>query len=315
MSTVSISTNDLLAHVAQKQSPTGTRTVPGPINDPRQAGTWIGVGGYILAVPPCAINAHRLYQAFANTATGEIITNPDYDTYVECYNYRMARSKADTPPRRQLGAKRTSRSKGSGATTWSAVFGGTVAEDLAALEDVLRNGGPGGESATGPDGLLLFDVQAALVDGLNLEDFTPELISWLDPSLYVNFEAGVDGDGIEGWIGAILGTKASIASTITAGPTMEIKNINFPSAYSYLETGYSIARNGWRTASGQPHTKMLKVVDGVVCIGLDGAWEVVTSRQVADGNVLSADLTAVDWEVVGNVSEMLPTRPNIEIKF
>lgn len=91
--------------------------------------------------------------------------------------------------------------------------------------------------------------------------------------------------------------------------------MNFPSAYSYLEAGYPIAREGWRPSDSELPTKMLKVVNGAVCIGKEGEWQIVTSRKGSDGNLLVTDIPAMDWYVVGDVSSALLPRPDLEIKF
>jgi len=96
---------------------------------------------------------------------------------------------------------------------------------------------------------------------------------------------------------------------------MDARNLNFPSAYSYLEAGYAIGREGWAAAGQTAPAKWLMVVEGVVCIGTEGNWSVITSRKTGDGNILPQDLTAKDWLVAAQVSSLMLPRPDLEVKF
>lgn len=86
---------------------------------------------------------------------------------------------------------------------------------------------------------------------------------------------------------------------------MDIPGLDFASAYPYLEAGYLIGREGWRTAPDAPLSKYLKMMGGIVYIGTEGAWDVVTSKTGAEeANFSLSDYLAEDYIAFG-VSEQI----------
>lgn len=212
-----------------------------------------------------------------------------------------------------LGSTRPTRGGGgAGRSRLSSFFGGGAGTRVGDIGAILADPSLRGDFLD-PGGTLSFDAQAALVEGLDLEDMSPELLELLDSSAYIEFLVWDDGSGTIQYIDARLLSLSQLNENAKTAKA----SMNFPSAYSYLESGYSIARKGWDNEGGSP-AKVLRHVDGVVYIGIEGAWEVVTSRKNGEGgdpNLAAADLAAADWYVVGAVSSLLLPRPDLEVKF
>jgi hypothetical protein len=172
------------------------------------------------------------------------------------------------------------------------VFTGSAGERIGQLQTLLAVDGNG---LTGPDGFLRPEVQGALIAGLGLDDFTPELVAYLDPTYSVNFLTW-DTGGVIAYIDALL--IASL-STYLASIAM-----NGPTALTYAARGIPVGRTGTGT-DGVP-TEWLIKERGVWWIGTEGTMEIVTSENNgAPGNLTIEDLTARDW--------ILGTQPDFEL--
>lgn len=137
-----------------------------------------------------------------------------------------------------------------------------------------------------PNGQLTLEAQAALVSGLDANQFTQQLVALLDPSLSLNFLVYDDGSGNVTYIDARLETPETLASNNNSSTN----SMNFPTAWTYaISEGRPIARNSWR-------------VDDVPTQWI--TWEkglayVYTSDErspVLNDTLSEADMRATDWE-------------------
>lgn len=312
---VSIPVSSLLSYGtgAQTDTPVGTPATGtgAQSNTPAgSSGRWIGIGKPLFVVKPGGGGLH-LYPGLRNTLTNQVITNQDYLYYLEFGKLPPSygeETKATQPkPRKPRpvrgGGGGAPSSGGSGgfpgvpqpggtATAKPPVFTGAAAERIEQLEALLAVEGNG---LTGADGLLRPDVQGALIGGLGLDDFTPEIVAYLDPAYSVNFLTWDTGAKIA-YIEALL--IASL-STYLASITM-----NGPTALTYAARGIPVGRTG--TGDDGVPTKWLIKERGVWWIGTEGAMEIVTSENNGTpGNLTITDLTARDW--------ILGTQPEFEL--
>lgn len=314
---VSIPVSSLLSYGtgAQANTPTGTPSTGtgAQTNTPvGSSGRWIGIGKPLLVIKPGGGGLH-LYPGLRNTVTGQVITNTDYLYYAEFGKLPPSYgegTKATQPkprkPRPTRGGSRAPSSGGSGGfpgvplpggtggggSAKPPVFTGGAVERPGQIEALLAVEGNG---LTGPDGLLRPDVQAALIAGLGLDDFTPDLVAYLDPAYTVNFLTWDTGGKIA-YIDALLIASLSTYLAATA--------MNGPTALSYAARGIPVGRTG--TGDDGVPTEWLIKERGVWWIGTEGAMEIVTSERAGTpGNVTVADLTARDW--------VLGTQPDFEL--
>lgn len=321
---VSIPVSSLLSYGTGAQ----TNTVPGTelpsagtgaqTNTPvASTGRWIGIGKPIFAVKPNGGAVH-LYPGLRNSLTGAVIVNQDYLYYLEFGKLppRFGEGTEDTQPakpskpRPTRGGSRAPSSGGSGGfpgvpgTVFSAkppVYTGSVPERLEQLQEDLAEEGNG---LTGPDGILRPDVQGALIAGLDLDEFTPELVAYLDPTYSVNFLVWNSGNGIV-YIDALL--IASLSNHLAASA------MNGPTALTYAARGIPVGRTG--TGDDGVPTEWLVKERGVWWIGVEGAMAIVTSeRGSTPGNLTVADLTARDWVLGIQPGFELPELPDLILK-
>lgn len=318
---VSIPVSSLLSYGtgAQTNTPVGTPSVGtgAQTNTPvGSSGRWIGIGKPLFVVKPGGGGLH-LYPGLRNTLTNAVIVNQDYLYYLEFGKLppsygegTTATQPKPTKPRPTRGGSRAPSSGGSGGlpgvpgtvfTSKPPVFTGTVPERLEQLEDLLAEEGNG---LTGADGILRPDVQGALIAGLNLDDFTRDLIAYLDPSYSVNFLIW-DTGATKAYIEALL--IASL-STYLASAAM-----NGPTALTYAARGIPVGRAG--TGDDGIPTEWLVKERGVWWIGTEGTMAIVTSeRNGTPGNLTVADLTARDWVLGVQPGFELPELPDLILK-
>lgn len=202
---------------------------------------------------------------------------------------RQDRIDAERDKQKPAKPRPTRPSRPAGGTGGGATFTGAAPDRVAHLMQMQAHGA----NVARPNGTLTPETQAALVQGLDAEEFTPALVALIDPTYSINFLVYDDGKGRVTYIDAQLETPASLAAANHA-PTMD-----FESAYFETEAGKIIARKAWVDESGAI-TKMLKRTDQGWFVGTEGAWVIVTSARGEDpGNLSIGDLEAVDWFVVG----------------
>lgn len=264
--------------------PTTTPTPASPLIGTTES-AWEGIA-YVSQKD--ALGTYRVPSAYRNKITGAIVPNPmlrrPIQNVVDAFPEDF-KPKPKQRPKRAGGAKGAN--GGGGAPIQ---FAGGAPQRIEQLNTGLMIGMP----LTQPSGELTVETQAALVAGLDLDEFTPALIAYLDPANSVNFLIYEDGLGGRYYIDAQLETPASLSAANSARITMD-----FEAAYFEIEAGKIIARQAWVDESGAI-TKMLKRTEQGWFVGTEGAWVIVTSARGEDpGNLAIGDLEAVDWFVVG----------------
>lgn len=223
------------------------------------------------------------------------LTRAQYDQQLRQQNSPIGNPRGDRKPRPVRGGAGGGGGGGGGVPSFPGVaFAGAGGTRVDQLRGVLANPPAGFQR---PDGTLSDQAQASLVEGLDASDFTAELVAYLDNGTSINFLIYDDGQGTIQYVDARLETPQSLAllSYRTA--------MNYLTAAQLLDLGYAIARLAW-FESGVA-TKMLMIRGGVTQIGMEGAWEIVTSeRGETDPNVTAADLLAMDWVGIGAVPEV-----------
>lgn len=300
---VSIPASSLLSYGtgAQTNAPVGTPSVGtgAQTNTPvGSSGTLIGLGKPLFVTKPGGGAVH-LYLTLKNTLTGAITVNRDYLYYLEFGKLppSYGTAPAPRPPRtakpRPTRAGRSAGGGGGGGgfvgvpvtgtlTARPPVFSGEAATRIGQLNGLLPLANNG---LTNPNGTLTSSTQAALIKGLQLDDFTPELVAYLDPASSVNFLIWDTGETIA-YIDAEL--------VIDAATYLSADAMNAPTALAYAALGIPVGRRGSGT-DGIP-TEWLVKEKGIWWIGVEGAMEIVTSERTgAPGNLTADDLRARDW--------------------
>lgn len=154
------------------------------------------------------------------------------------------------------------------------------------------------------NGVIRPDVQGALVSGLDLDAFTPELVARLSPTAAINFLVWRDGEVVR-YIDALF-----IADLEKAN----IQNrMNATTALSYAALGIPVGRAGTGT-DGVPATWLIKE-RGVWAIGVEGDMEIVTSEKTgAPGNLTPADLLARDWVLGATPTATISPLPDFTVR-
>lgn len=311
-SNVSIPVSSLLSYGtgAQSNTPAGTPSTGtgAQANTPvGSSGTWIGLGKPLFVVKPGG-GAFHLYPGLRNTLTNQVITNQDYLYYLEFGKLPPSYGTAPAPkppkpskPRPVRGGVNGGGGGGGGfpgvpqpgaISAKPPTFTGPAPDRIEQLNTLILS--PANQ-LVGPDGILRPDVQGALIAGLGLDDFTAELVAYLDPAYSVNFLVWDTGGAIA-YIDALL--IASL-STYLASNTM-----NGPTALTYATLGIPVGRTG--TGDDGVPTEWLVKEKGVWWIGTEGSMAIVTSENNgAPGNLTITDLTARDW--------ILGTQPEFEL--
>lgn len=252
-----------------------------------------------------ALGVYEVPSAFRNKLTGQVVPNPNLSRpRIQAITESFPENfKAKPKPR-------PTRAGGRGSTTGGGMFAGGAGDRLSQLQALLAAGGisPTGTPIVRPSGQLTDETQAALVEGLDLDEYTEALVAYIDPAYSVQFLIYDDGLGTISYIDGQLLTPAALASL-----NAYLDPMNFPTAYQYAALGYRIGRAGW-TEDGEGPDEFLKLEDGVWYRGTEGAWEIVTGDTgAADPLVTMADLTAVDWVVVATAVETLPVREQLPL--
>ena len=189
---------------------------------------------------------------------------------------------------------------GNNASGQAPKFSGTAEARLEQLDQLLA----GNAGLTQLNGVIRTDVQGALVAGLDLDAFTPELVARLSPTAAVNFLVWRDGEVVR-YIDALF-----IADLENAN----IQNrMNATTALSYAALGIPVGRAGTGT-DGVPATWLIKE-RGVWAIGVEGDMDIVTSEKTgAPGNLTPADLLARDWVLGATPTATISPLPDFTVR-
>jgi len=209
---------------------------------------WEGIG---FVTKTDARGDYRVATAFRNRNTGQVVPNPlltrpvlqDVD---EAFPDRFKPKPKPRPSR--AGGRNSGGGGGGGGGNIAGgggappVFAGSPPARIEQLQSMIAAGGtPDGTPVTTPGGSLTDDAQAALIEGLDLDEYTPALVAWLAPTQSVEFLVYDAGPGSRiAYIEGRMLTADSLHDLNSSYPPM-----NFPTAYRYALAGRPIARQSW----------------------------------------------------------------------
>jgi len=148
----------------------------------------------------------------------------------------------------------------------------------------------GGVGVLTPGGQLSPATQSALIDGLDLDEFTQDLVAWLDPTASINFLVYDNG----------VGGRFYIAPRLLSAAEINIFNRNrhpmtFADVYPAAVQGSYIAIAEWAADDGDL-TKWLLLQGGVWFVGpLDNLAIVTSERGATPGNITISEMRAKTW--------------------
>ena len=179
-------------------------------------------------------------------------------------------------------------------------FSGSATDRLVRLDQLLADN----DALTAPNGSLRLDVQGALVAGLDLDEFTPELVARLSPTAAINFLVWRDAEVVR-YIDALFLVDLENA---------KIKDkMNATTALSYAANGIPVGRAG-TAPDGVPTTWLIKE-SGAWAIGVEGDMEIVTSERTGSpGNLTPADLLARDWVLGATPAKTISPLPDFTVR-
>jgi hypothetical protein len=258
-----------------------------------------------------ALGIYEVPSAFRNKITGAVVPNPNLSrpriqSITEAFPNRF---KPKPKPRPSRAGGVNGGAGGGAGGAGGITFAGGAPSRIDQLQQMLTTGAtPGGVPIVRPSGQLTDEAQAALLAGLDLDEYTEALVAYIEPTYSVQFLIHDDGLGTVSYIDGVLQTPSSLASLNAYLPPM-----NFPTAHQYAELGYLIGRSGW-TSDGEGPDEWLKLTDGIWYRGTEGAWVVVKGDTgAADPTLLIDDVTAIDWVVSPYPTETLPTLEQLEV--
>jgi hypothetical protein len=151
-----------------------------------------------------------------------------------------------------------------------------------------------------PNGKLKEASQADLVLGLDIDQFTEQLVSLLDPASSINFLIYDDGSGNVTYVDAKLETPETLANYSLTN------KMNFPTAWTYAKNdGIPIARSSWRVESVP--TKWITWEKGLAYV-----YSAENRAPVNNATLSEADFRAVDWEFPPNCNVSVVMRPGFD---